>query len=141
MDDVTDSSIKPQKLIDAAYKVLGNSYSPYSNFAVAAAVVDENGNIYSGVNVENASYGLTICAERVAVFSAIAGGAKKICAVAVVTRNNDKIMPCGACRQVLAEFCGPDVKVYTGSAVGQLSSFTMDQLLPLAFSPSDLKLR
>jgi len=96
-------------LIDAAKAALKNSYSPYSRFKVGAAVLGGSGAIYKGTNVENASYGLTVCAERIAVYNAIAAGEKKIKAVAVAA-GKGFAYPCGACRQVLSEF-GKDINV------------------------------
>lgn len=91
-------------LIKRAEEALPNSYAPYSNIHVASAVLDERGNIHVGVNVENSSYGLTICAERSAIAAMVAGGARKPIAVAVVTDLEEPIPPCGACRQVISEF-------------------------------------
>lgn len=92
------------KLVDEALKVLPNSYAPYSNIHVASAILTESGRVYRGVNVENSSYGLTICAERSAVSAMITSGDRKPLAVAVVTDLEEPIPPCGACRQVIAEF-------------------------------------
>jgi cytidine deaminase len=92
------------KLVDEALKVLPNSYAPYSNIHVASAILAESGRVYRGVNVENSSYGLTICAERSAVSAMITSGDRKPLAVAVVTDLEEPIPPCGACRQVIAEF-------------------------------------
>jgi len=97
-------------LIDEAKRVIQNSYAPYSGIHVAAALVTDSGKTYVGVNVENSSYGLTICAERSAVASMIAGGDRKPLAIAIVTDYDKPIPPCGACRQVLAEF-NPDMLV------------------------------
>lgn len=91
-------------LIKKAEEALPNSYAPYSNVHVASAVLDEKGNIHVGVNVENSSYGLTICAERSAIAAMVANGARKPIAVAIVTDLEEPIPPCGACRQVISEF-------------------------------------
>ncbi len=99
-----------KKLIEQAVNVLKNSYAPYSKIHVAAALETENGNIYLGVNVENASYGLTVCAERSAVFNAVTHGERKFKRIAIVTDMGEPIPPCGACCQVLAEF-NPDIEV------------------------------
>lgn len=93
-----------QNLIHSAIKVLGNSYAPYSGIHVAAAILADSGRIYTGVNVENASYGLTICAERAAVAAMVTGGDRKPVAVAIVSDTDEPIPPCGACRQVISEF-------------------------------------
>jgi cytidine deaminase len=127
-------------LLSAALSILERSYSPYSNFPVAAVVVDEQGREFGGVNVENASYGLTMCAERIAVYSAITAGAKRIHAVGLVTKSRQRIAPCGACRQVLAEFCDPSVSVVTDDGNGALHSWSVGELLPSAFTPLDLSI-
>ena len=93
-----------KKLVEAALKVLPHSYSPYSRFPVAAAIQTEDGRVFTGINVENASYGATVCAERVAVFKAVSEGARKITAVSVVTETEKPCCPCGLCRQVIAEY-------------------------------------
>jgi len=106
----------PTTLIAKARAALGRAHAPYSQFPVAAAVVDDRGETYVGVNVENVSYGLTMCAERVAIFSAIASGARRIVAVAITSKNGTSVAPCGACRQVMAEFCRPDTAVTNATA-------------------------
>jgi cytidine deaminase len=122
-------------LIQAAIAVRRRAYVPYSSYAVGAALLVEDGTIITGVNVENASYGLTICAERTAVTKAISEGHRKILAVAVVTDNAGS--PCGACRQVLTEFAG-DVPVYLVDAVGNGRDTTLYTLLPDHFGPEHL---
>ncbi len=113
----------PRDLLEAALSVAGNSYAPYSRFRVASAVRDDRGRVYAGVNVENSSYGLTICAERVAVFNAVAHGARSITEVLVLALDADyPIPPCGACLQVIAEFANPEARIYmvswrTGRAI------------------------
>lgn len=92
------------RLVEEAQRVLRNSYAPYSGVHVASAVLSESGKVHLGVNVENSSYGLTMCAERVAIFALITGGDRKPIAIAVVTNAEEPIYPCGACRQVIAEF-------------------------------------
>jgi len=125
-------TIDPNTLIARARECLERAYAPYSRFRVAAAVLDEQGRIYTGVNVENLSYGLSMCAERVAVFTAIAAGSRRISAVAVASSGADLLSPCGACRQVLAEFAGPEVPVYC-DAPGTPHAWTVAQLLPAGF--------
>lgn len=122
-------------LVQAAIAVRERAYVPYSNYAVGAALLMEDGRIITGVNVENSSYGLTICAERTAVFKAVSEGYRKILAVAVATDNAGS--PCGACRQVLTEFAG-DVPVYLvdGSGIGR--DTTLYTLLPDHFGPEHL---
>jgi cytidine deaminase len=112
------------------------AYVPYSRFPVGAALRSEDGTVYTGCNVENASYGLTICAERNAVAHAVAEGARKFDAVAVVTENG--VTPCGMCRQVLAEF-GPTMTVIVADAAGNRHTYNMADLLPAAFTPAQLE--
>jgi cytidine deaminase len=125
-----------QRLITAAVEAQQWAYAPYSNYAVGAAVLSASGKIYEGVNIENAAYPMTICAERVAVFKAVSEGERQFQAIAVVTRNGGS--PCGACRQVLAEF-GLDTTVLLANTDGELVlSTTVQDLLPGAFQPEDL---
>lgn len=122
-------------LISAATAVRDNAYVPYSGFAVGAALQAANGTIYLGANVENASYGLTICAERNAVAHAVACGANDFVAIAVVTENG--VTPCGACRQVLAEFA-PALLVIVADTAGNQKRYRLNELLPDAFGPEHL---
>jgi cytidine deaminase len=122
-----------EQLAHSARSVQQHAYAPASRFRVGAAVLADDGRIFSGCNVENASYGLTICAERAAVFTAVANGVRAIRAVAVVTDLVDPARPCGACRQVLAEF-GPSMQVVLlGSAGSQLVT-SLERLLPDPFT-------
>ncbi len=124
----------PAPLVAAARGVRARAHAPYSRFQVGAAVEDERGRIHVGCNVENASYGLTICAERNAITAAVAAGARSIRAVAVVTAARPPASPCGACRQVLAEFCGDEVPVVLAGPRGPvLETLTIGELLPRAF--------
>ena len=116
-------------------KVRKQAYAPYSNYPVGAALLMEDGSIITGANVENASFGLTMCAERTAVTTAITAGYRKIVAVAVATDNAGS--PCGACRQVLTEFAG-DVPVYLVDAAGNGRDTTLYTLLPDHFGPQHL---
>jgi cytidine deaminase len=100
--------------------------------------VDDEGRVFTGVNVENASYGLTMCAERVAIFTAIAGGAKKLRALALTSKISPPVMPCGACRQVMAEFFDPAAPVYSDTGAEGYKQSTVRDLLPDAFGPDDL---
>ncbi|MCA9900174.1 MAG: cytidine deaminase [Ardenticatenaceae bacterium] len=122
-------------LIEAAMAIRERAYVPYSHYPVGAALLMEDGTIITGVNVENSSYGLTICAERTAVTRAITAGYRKILAVAVATDNAGS--PCGACRQVLTEFAG-DVPVYLVDATGNGRDTTLHTLLPDHFGPEHL---
>lgn len=122
-----------QELMNKAKDASKNSYSPYSKFAVGACLLTENGNIYSGCNFENSSFGLTICAERNAVGTAIANGEKKIKAIAIYSPNSEYCYPCGACRQVLSEFKSDNgIDVITDGSEG-LKVRSLDELLPESF--------
>lgn len=122
-------------LIRKAREALCLSYAPYSGYAVSAAIL-AGGEIFTGVNVENASYGLTICAERAAAVAAVSAGQRRFSAIAVAV-GKGKATPCGACRQFLREF-GRDYPVYLVSEDGQVSCFTLDELLPESFGPEFL---
>ena len=118
---------------------LGNSYAPYSGVHVAAAVVDEEGRIHVGVNVENASLGLTICAERAAIAAMVAAGGRRPRCIAIVSDTPAPLPPCGACRQVIAEFADPSTPIVSRSTVtGETRRWTLGELLPEAFTPSHL---
>ncbi len=129
-------------LVMLAKDAMKNSYAPYSNYNVGAALLTKNGNIYKGCNIENASYSVTNCAERTAIFSAIANGEKEFTAICVVGGKNGEItdyaMPCGVCRQALAEFCDADFKVYVGISEDEIKEFTLGELLPYSFDKSKL---
>lgn len=129
-------SITPEQLIARAIEVSRHAYAPYSNFHVGAALLTESGEIIAGCNVENASYGLTICAERNAIFASVAKDIRKFKAVAIVADGDVPPFPCGACRQVLSEFCGPATPVYIASVQRPdvITRTTMGELLPHAFS-------
>lgn len=129
-------SLDRVKLIDAARRATLNAYAPYSGVKIGAAAY-ANGKVYSGCNVENASFGLTVCAERVAVFSAVADGAKNIEAIAVYSDDVEPA-PCGACRQVVAEFAAKDCRIFVckGDAVKE---FPASELLPHSFTLSEDK--
>jgi cytidine deaminase len=126
-----------RKLERAARTAAKASYSPYSKFRVGAAVLTASGKIYTGTNVENASYGLCNCAERTALFSAVAAGEREVRAVAVFTPTPAPTSPCGACRQVINEF-GPTALVISVCNSARRSETTLDALLPAAFGPRDL---
>jgi cytidine deaminase len=125
-------------LLQAARAARGNAYAPYSNFPVGAALLDEQGRVFTGVNVENASYGLATCAERSAVARAIGEGARSVHAVAVVGPRDDvPCAPCGSCRQILHEF-GPGMTVVMPGPGGEPQLHSLSRLLPEAFGPDNL---
>ena len=126
--------VDPQKLAQAAAQARERSVSPYSQFKVGAALLTRSGKIIGGANVESASYGLTCCAERIALFKALTEGEKEFVAVAVVARWDGGPMPCGACRQLLAEYA-PEAKVWVADsrALAKIREFTVRELLPSAF--------
>ena len=128
--------VSVEELIGQAKSAASKAYAPYSKFAVGAALCGE-GKVYTGCNVENASYGLTICAERNAVAAAIAAGALRIDAIAVYTDTDRPTPPCGACRQVLAEF-GPAMAVYLACRDDKTVMFGLDELLPHRFDEGNL---
>ncbi len=120
------------ELIALALEAKRNAYSPYSGFQVGAALLCADGRVFTGCNVENSSYSLTTCAERVALFSAVAQGARKFSAIAVVTDSEQPVFPCGACRQALAEF-SPNMKVIAVGPKG-VQTVVLEQLLPYPFA-------
>jgi len=132
-------AINPQQregLLKEAQQARHNAYAPYSKYKVGAALLTESGKVYTGVNVENAAYPLSICAERTAVFKAVSDGESKFSAIVVVTENGGS--PCGSCRQVMAEFA-PDMDVIIAAEDGRIDlETTVADLLPYYFSPDDL---
>ncbi len=122
----------PEDLMQLAYQARDKAYAPYSGFRVGAALLGESGLVYQGANVENASYGLTVCAERIAVFQAVIAGERNFSQLAVAGSGEGIIYPCGACLQVLAEFA-PDLRILLVGE-GQISSFSLKELLPRAFA-------
>lgn len=123
--------------MDAARRVRLRAYSPYSGVKIGAAVLTSGGEIFSGSNVENASYGLSCCAERTAIFKAVSEGRRKIVAIAVVGESEDFTRPCGACRQVMVEF-NPKMKVLRRGLDGSSEDCTAESLLPAYFNPPEL---
>ncbi len=127
-----------KKLIEKAVAILPNSYAPYSKYPVGAAVLSSNGKVYQGVNIENAAYPSSICAERSAIFNAVSDGERHLIGIAVATRNAGS--PCGACRQVMREFGGKDLPVLIVNEQGELVEETsLLELLPRSFGPEDLE--
>ena len=125
------------KLIEAALAARENAHAPFSKFKVGAAVEDQTGRIFTGCNVENATYGLTICAERVAIFKAISEGARKFTRIAVAADTEVLTPPCGACRQILWEFCG-NAELILVNLQGKTESFRLKDLFPRPFDASFL---
>jgi len=124
-------------LLEAALAVRQNAHAPFSKFLVGAAIEDERGRIFTGCNVENATYGLTMCAERVAVFKAISEGARKFKRIAVAADTDVLTPPCGACRQILWEFCG-DVELTLVNLEGKTETLQLKDLFPRPFDASFL---
>lgn len=125
------------ELIKLATDARNNAYAPYSKFLVGAALLCDDGSVFTGCNVENASYGLTCCAERTAIFKAVSEGRRKFQAIAIVLDSPDPPAPCGACRQVIFEF-GPGIRVLMATTSGNHDVKTISELLPRAFGPSSL---
>jgi len=132
--DMTEQEI--QKLIDRAIVAREKTYSPYSHFGVGAALLCEDGAIYEGCNIENASYGLTNCAERTAIFKAVSEGRTKFKSLAVVADTEGPCAPCGACRQVMGEFNIPIIIM--GNLKGDIEVVSTEALLPFSFSSTDV---
>ncbi|MGI6622186.1 MAG: cytidine deaminase [Acetivibrionales bacterium] len=130
---------EPESLVKLAVEAKEKAYVPYSGFHVGAALYADNGKVYTGCNVENASYGAAICAERTAVVKAISDGAKKILAIAVSSDSNNPTMPCGICRQVISEFCSPDMPLYLSNRSGEYKVYHFAEMLPYSFKQSDME--
>lgn len=125
--------MNPNELIFAAKKAMERAYAPYSNYKVGAALICDDGTVFQGCNIENASFGLTNCAERTALFSAVATGKKEFKAIAIAASGEAVPFPCGACRQVLTEFCDPDFTVYVAGSNDDYETTTLGELLPHSF--------
>ncbi len=125
-----------QKLSEAALEARKNAYAPYSKFCVGAAVLTESGKIYTGCNIENASYGLTCCAERNAVFAAVGAGERRFKALYVAAEGSAPVAPCGACRQVIAEFGIP--QIIMADLQGHTKTMTAEELLPYSFGAASM---
>lgn len=125
-----------EELIEIAKQYRAHSYSPYSHFPVGAAVLVASGKVYGGCNIENSSYPLGNCAERTAIFKALSEGERDLAAIAIVADTPGPCSPCGACRQVMAEFRIP--RIIMANLKGEWCVVTLDQLLPYAFSDTDL---
>ncbi len=131
------------ELCNIAIKAMERAYVPYSHYRVGAALLTASGKVYSGCNIENASFTPTVCAERTAFFKAISDGETEFSAIAVAGGKDGKIegvfQPCGVCRQVMAEFCSPDFIIFMVEPDGKYSQVTLNDLLPNAFTPKNLK--
>jgi len=117
------------QLVGIAMKARLNAYAPYSDFAVGAALLSADGQVFSGCNVENVSFGLTMCAERVAAGAAVSQGVREFELLAIASDSAEPVVPCGACRQVLAEFA-PQLRIVSSTLTGQIGEFELNQLLP-----------
>lgn len=132
-------TVEPKQLIDEAIAASKQAHVPYSHFHVGAALLTTDGKIYRGCNIENASYGLTNCAERTAIFKAVSEGDKQFSAIAVVGDTDGPISPCGACRQVLAEFCDDHTQIILANLKGDFVINNINEILPGYFSSKDLQ--
>jgi cytidine deaminase len=132
--------MEKEQLMESARKIMERAYIPYSKFPVGAALLLKDGTVINGVNVENVSLGATNCAERTAIFTAVANGYKKgdFKAIAVAGDTVDFLPPCSICRQVLAEFCAPDMPVYLTNQKKEILELTLKDLLPYAFTELDM---
>ena len=137
-----------RELIEQAYQARENAYTPYSHFQVGAALLTKSGKVYTGCNIENASFGATNCAERTAFFKAVSEGEKEFYMMAIVGgkegepesgKNGQPCVPCGICRQVMMEFCNPEeFQILLEDGKGGVKSYTLKELLPLGFGPDNL---
>lgn len=127
-----------EMLLKEAKKAREKAYAPYSNFSVGAALLGDDGRIFHGCNIENASFGMTNCAERTAIFKAVSEGVKNFKAIMVVADTENPVSPCGACRQVMVEFCSPNMPVYLANINGEIKQTTVGKLLPGAFKSEDM---
>lgn len=130
--------MEEREMVEIASKVKDYAYAPYSGFRVGAALLTENDKLYTGVNIENVTFGATNCAERTAVFKAVSEGNKKLKAIAVSSDSEDLTYPCGICRQVLTEFGESDMKIICSNRNGDYKVFKLEELLPEAFTKNQL---
>ncbi|BAX70086.1 MULTISPECIES: cytidine deaminase [Leuconostoc] len=124
----------PRKLVDVANQALNDTYTPYSHFPVGAALLGVNGEIFKGVNIENVSFGLTNCAERTAIFTAIAAGQRHFHGLVISGRTDEPIAPCGACRQVMVEFFDPEMPIWLINEQGKEIETNIAELMPGSFN-------
>ena len=131
-----------KELVTAAFAAMQNAYAPYSSYKVGAALLSKSGRLYTGCNVENAAYGPTNCAERTAFFKAVSEGERDFVKIAVVGGKDgsvtDMFMPCGVCRQVMAEFCDGDFEIIVARSKDDFTSFTLSTILPYGFSKKNI---
>ncbi len=127
------------ELIEEAKKIRKNAYVPYSKFKVGAALRTTTGKIYTGCNIENAAYPVTCCAERVAIFSAIAAGEREFSDMAVIADTKRPVPPCGSCRQVMSEFFDESMNIHLSNLKQNIKTVKMKELLPFSFDENDLK--
>ena len=127
-----------KELLEQAKAAKEGAYAPYSRFRVGAALLSKDGQVFTGANVENASYGVTCCAERVALFKAVTGGTREFAAIAVTSDSQELTFPCGACRQALSEFA-PDMDVLSSNNKLEFKKMKLEELLPCAFSEMETK--
>jgi cytidine deaminase len=132
--------ISEETLKNKADEMLDEAYVPYSRFPVGAALLTKDGQVFTGCNIENASYPLSICAERTAVFKAVSEGERDFEKLVVTGHTEGPISPCGACRQVLVEFCDPDMTVILTNKKGDIFNTTVSELLPGAFKEKDMEI-
>jgi cytidine deaminase len=130
--------LEEKQLVQEAHAAREMAYVPYSNFKVGAALLAKDGTVYRGCNIENAGYSMTNCAERTAFFKAISEGVRDFAQLVVVADTEGPVSPCGACRQVISEFCDPHMEVILTNLKGDTQKTTVAELLPGAFSPKDL---
>ncbi|RDU35249.1 cytidine deaminase [Neobacillus piezotolerans] len=128
-----------KELIQEAIKAREFAYIPYSKFAVGAALLSKDGQVFRGCNIENAAYSMTNCAERTAIFKAVSEGITEFKAIAIVADTDRPCSPCGACRQVIAELCGPEVDIILTNLKGEVLRVRSEDILPGAFLPKDLE--
>lgn len=128
-----------EDLIEQAIEIRKHAYVPYSSFPVGAALKTKSGKIYTGCNIENASYPVSCCAERVAIFKALSAGEREFVEMAVAADTQRPVPPCGSCRQVMSEFFPKEMKVHLTNLQRDVKTFTMDELLPFSFAKDDLK--
>lgn len=131
--------MKHDDLIKLALDAKKFAYAPYSKFKVGAAILTEDGEVFTGCNIENSSYSLTICAERVAIFKAYSMGKRKFKSIAIVSDSKNYISPCGACRQVLMDLAGEELEVILTNSKGKKKILKLKELLPFPFGSKDLK--